>query len=151
MIQVGEKAPDFKLEDQSGNEVSLKDFAGKKVLLSWHPLAFTSICALQMNSLEDNAKRFQEANTVVLGMSVDAQPSKEAWAESLGLQEVQILADFHPHGEVSKAYGLFNDEMGASVRANVLVDEEGTVIWAKEYPLKETPDVEEVFEALKNA
>lgn len=151
MIQVGEKAPDFKLEDQSGNEVSLKDFAGKKVLLSWHPLAFTSICALQMNSLEDNAKRFQEANTVVLGMSVDAQPSKEAWAESLGLKEVQILADFHPHGEVSKAYGLFNDEMGASVRANVLVDEEGTVIWAKEYPLKETPDVEEVFEAIKNA
>lgn len=151
MIQVGAKAPDFKLEDQSGNEVSLNDFEGKKVLLSWHPLAFTSICTNQMTDLDDNAQRFKDANTVVLGMSVDAQPSKEAWAQAMGLKEIQILADFHPHAEVTKAYGVYNDEMGASGRANVLVDENGMVAWVKEYPIKEQPDVEEVYKAIENA
>lgn len=151
MIQVGAKAPEFTLEDQSGNEVSLKDFAGKKVLLSWHPLAFTSICTNQMTDLEDNAQRFRDANTMVLGMSVDAQPSKEAWAQAMGLKEIQILADFHPHAGVTKSYGVYNDEMGASGRANVLVDEEGMVVWVKEYPIKEQPDLDEVFEAIENA
>ena len=149
MIQVGDKAPDFTLEDQSENEVSLKDFAGKKVLLSWHPLAFTSICSTQMKNLENNAQRFRDANTVVLGMSVDTQPSKAAWAESLGLEEIQILADFHPLGEVTKAYGLFNDEMGASHRADVLIGEDGNVIWAKKYPIKDVPNVEDIFAVIE--
>ena len=52
MIAVGAKAPDFTLEDQHGNKVSLSDFKGRKVLLSWHPLAWTSVCTDQMRALE---------------------------------------------------------------------------------------------------
>ena len=51
MIAVGAKAPDFSLEDQNGNKVTLSQFKGKKVLLSWHPLAWTSVCTDQMRAL----------------------------------------------------------------------------------------------------
>lgn len=148
MIKVGEKAPDFKLRDQSGEEILLSGFKGKKVLLSWHPLAWTSVCTDQMRSLERNFKRFEEKNTVVLGLSIDSQPSKSVWARVLSLNNIKILADFHPLGEVSKNYGLFSEERGSSERANVLIDEDGIVIWAKKYELHTLPDVEEILQQL---
>ena len=82
IIKVGELAPDFKLADQNGKEVTLSEFKGKKVLLSWHPLAWTSVCTDQMRDLDRNYDRFAEKNTVVLGFSVDPQPSKSAWAKT---------------------------------------------------------------------
>lgn len=148
IIKVGEMAPDFKLQDQFEKEVSLKNLKGKKVLLSWHPLAWTSVCTDQMRALERNYKRFEEKNTVPLGISVDSQPSKSSWAKILGLETLQILADFHPLGEMTKSYGLFSEEYGASKRANVLIDEEGKIIWAKKYDIPELPDVEEILEQL---
>lgn len=80
MIKVGMQAPDFTLEDNKGGKVSLKDLAGKKVLLSWHPLAWTSVCTDQMRALEANRERFAKLNTVALGLSVDPAASKTAWA-----------------------------------------------------------------------
>ena len=56
MIKKGEKAPNFELNDQNGKSVQLKDFKGKKVLLSFHPLAWTGVCTKQMLSLEKNSK-----------------------------------------------------------------------------------------------
>jgi len=148
IIKVGEKAPDFKLKDQTGVELSLSDFKGKKVLLSWHPLAWTGVCTDQMRALERNFSRFEEKNTVPLGFSIDSQPSKSVWARVLSLNNVKILADFHPLGEVTRAYGIFNEELGSSERANILIDEEGIVIWAKHYPRHELPDIEEVLQQL---
>ena len=52
IIKAGEKAPNFTLKDQSGADIALSDFHGKKVLLSWHPLAWTSVCTDQMRDLE---------------------------------------------------------------------------------------------------
>lgn len=145
MIMVGEVAPDFKLLDQNGEEVSLSKFRGKKVLLSWHPLAWTSVCTDQMRALDRNYKLFDEKNTVVLGLSVDPQPSKSAWAKALCLGDLRILADFHPLGEVAKAYGVFSDIYGASKRANILIDEDGKVLWAKKYEIPQLPDVGEIL------
>jgi len=148
IIKVGEMAPDFKLKDQSGEEIALSSFRGKKVLLSWHPLAWTAVCTDQMRSLERNFKRFEEKNAVVFGFSIDSQPSKSVWARVLSLNSIRILADFHPLGEVTKKYGLFSEERGSSDRANVLIGEDGTVIWAKKYDIHALPDVEEVLEQL---
>ncbi len=151
MIAVGTKAPDFTLEDDLGNKVSLSDFKGKKVLLSWHPLAFTSVCTDQMRALDANHDKFQSLNTVALGLSVDPQPSKAAWGKVLSLKNTRILSDFWPHGQVAKDYGLFLEDKGISSRANVLVDENGVVVWAKEYPILQLPDVEEVLRAIAEA
>ena len=148
MIEVGNKAPGFELKDQNGKTLQLSDLGGKLVLLSFHPLAWTSICAKQMQSLEENLDRFASLNTVPLGISVDSAPSKKAWAESLGIKRLQLLADFWPHGGVAKLYDAFRNEEGFSERANILVNEMGQVIFAKVYPIKELPDVEEILRLL---
>ncbi len=148
MIAVGSKAPNFTLEDQHGKKVSLSDFAGKKVLLSWHPLAWTSVCTDQMRALDANHDKLAALNTVAIGMNVDPGPSKSAWAKVLCLKETQLLADFWPHGKVAKDYELFLEDLGFSARANVLIDEHGKVAWAKEYPIGQLPDIEEVLRAI---
>ncbi len=143
--KVGKEAPDFTLKDQEGREVHLKDLRGRKVLLSFHPLAFTGVCSLQMKSLEDNLERFKAANTVPLGISVDAVPSKKAWSKELGVSGLQLLSDNWPHGKVAASYGLFLEGPGVAARANVLVDEKGRVAWKRVYEMSQVPDIEEVL------
>jgi peroxiredoxin len=140
---------DFVLKDQKDQEVRLSDFKGKKVLLSFHPLAWTKVCAEQMKSLEDNRERFKKLGTVALGLSIDTVPSKKAWAESLGISETSLLCDFWPHGAVASLYNVFREKYGSSERANILVDEEGQVAFVKVYPIKELPDIEEIFTILE--
>ena len=148
LIKAGDVAPDFALQDNLENDVKLSDFKGKKVLLSWHPLAWTSICLDQMRSLERNMEAFRKLNTVPLGLSVDPQPSKKIWADALRLEELRILSDFWPHGKTAMDYGLFIEEYGISQRANVIVDEKGVVRWLKVYPLSQLPDIDEVIKVL---
>lgn len=142
------KAKDFGLKDQNGNDFNLSDFRGKKVLLSFHPLAWTPICATQMKDLDKNHKAFERFNTVAVGLSVDSVPSKAAWAKSLKLRYTRILADFWPHGGVAKLFGLLRAE-GFSERANILVDEQGKICFCKIYPIKQLPDIEEIIQFIK--
>lgn len=150
-IKVGDYAPDFLLKDNRGEEIRLTDYKGKKVLLSWHPLAWTSVCAEQMKALEANLAAFESNNTVPLGLSIDSYPCKNAWAKELGIATVKLLADFWPHGEIAQKYGLFRQQEGFSERANVLVGEDGKVLWVKIYPIPELPDIAEVLEQVKKA
>ena len=148
-VKVADKAPDFKLKDQNKEEISLEGLKGKKVILSWHPLAFTSVCTDQMRALERNYDRIQEkGDTVVIGLSVDPYPAKQKWADILCIDNVKIASDFFPYAEVTKAYGLFNEANGASQRANVIIDEEGKIKWVKVYKPSQLPDVEELIDNL---
>lgn len=148
-IQVNQEAIDFTLKDQNKEDVKLSELKGKKVILSWHPLAYTPVCTDQMRSLERNYDRIQKrGDTVVIGISVDPFPAKAKWADILDLKDIKIVSDFFPYAEVTKAYGLFNEENGASKRANVIIDEEGKVQWVKVYGGSELPDVEEVIDNL---
>lgn len=149
MINLGLTAPDFTLKDQQENDVHLTSLKGKKVLLSFHPLAWTGGCAKQMKSLEANRGALEQYNTVALGLSVDTVPSKAAWAKELGIENTQLLADFWPHGGVAAAYGVFRDKNGFAERANIIIDEKGTVIFAKVYPISELPDIEEILSVLR--
>jgi peroxiredoxin len=148
MIAVGSKAPDFILNDQNGKPVKLSELKGKKVLLSFHPLAWTRVCAEQMKSLEANYEQFEKLNAIALGLSVDAVPSKKAWARELAIANTRILSDFWPHGEVAKLYGIFRDKDGFSERANIIVDENQKVIFAQTYPISQVPDIEEIIKFL---
>ena len=118
------------------------------MLLSFHPLAWTGVCAEQMKALEANKERFDSLNTVALGLSVDTVPSKNAWAKSLGIQHTPLLCDFWPHGKVAKAFGLFRPANGFSERANIILDEKQRVLFVKVYPISQLPDLEEIFKAL---
>lgn len=148
-IRVGEIIQDFRLKDQKREEMHLYSLKGKKVLLSFHPLAWTQVCAQQMKALEEKHELFTELNTVPLGISVDPVPSKKAWARELGITHIKLLSDFWPHGEVARAYGIFKEKEGVSERANIIVDENQRITFFKKYPGHELPDLEEIIEALK--
>jgi peroxiredoxin len=149
MISVGSKAPDFALKDQNGKTVKLSSFKGKKVLLSFRPLAWTAVCHDQMRLLEENHLRFDELNTVALGIGVDSVPSNKAWAQSMDVKNTRLLSDFWPHGEVARLYGIFRDKDGFSERANIIIDEEQKVTFVKVYPTSQLPDFEEILKLLE--
>jgi peroxiredoxin len=149
MINIGEKAPDFALKDQNGKTVKLSDLKGKRVLLSFKPLAWTSVCHDQMRLLEENYDRFSELNTVAFGMGVDSAPSNKAWAQSMKIKNTRLLADFWPHGKVAQLYGVFREKDGFSERANIIIDKNQKVGFAKIYPTSELPDFTEIFKFLE--
>jgi len=146
-VQEGQKVKDFSLKDQNGDDFRLSEFRGEKVLLSFHPLAWTSVCAKQMQALEKHKRALDKLNAVAVGLSVDSVPCKAAWAKSLRIKKTRLLADFWPHGGVAKSMGLFRKE-GFSERANVIVNEAGKVVFAKVYPIRELPDMKELLSVL---
>jgi len=148
IIKVGTQAPELSIADQHGAKVKLDEFRGKRAILSFHPLAFTSVCAKQMKALEETRDEFTRANAIALGISVDAVPAKHAWAKELGIKHTQLLSDFWPHGAVADSYGIFRKEGGFSERAVVIIDEEGIVVFSKVYPMSEVPDMGEILEEL---
>jgi len=149
MVEIGEQAQDFSIPDQNGNGTRLSGFPGKRVVLSFHPLAWTSICARQMTALEANREAFDALGAVALGISVDSVPCKRAWAESLGIKKTRLLADFWPHGGVAQMYDVFDSIKGYSRRANIVVDEFGRIIFVGEYPAATVPDMQDVLDALQ--
>jgi peroxiredoxin len=149
MISAGAIAPDFELRSHTGATVKLSDFRGKQnVVIAFHPLAFTPVCALQMQTYEKDKGRFDTLGAHILSISVDAGPAKKAWADWLGGISFDLLADFHPKGQVATEYGVMRDD-GISARALFVVDKTGTVTWAKMYQIPEQPDKEELFRELE--
>ena len=151
ILKIGDKIPDFFLKDQHGKELRMSDLKGKKVLLSFHPLAWTKVCAQQMKSLEENVEKFEKLNTIALGLSVDSVPSKHAWAEKdLNIKDTRLLSDFWLHGEIAKRLGIFREKEGFSERANIIIDEDQKVVFFKIYDIPQLPDIEEIINFLKN-
>jgi peroxiredoxin len=148
-VRVGDGFRDFSLEDQNEELFTLSKFEGKRVLLSFHPLAWTSVCSEQMKSLERSRMAFEAVDTVAVGVSVDTVPSKKAWAKSLSIECTRLLSDFWPHGKVAETYGVFRSKYGTSERANIIIDERQKVAFVKVYPVGELPDIQEVLAALK--
>ena len=148
-LKPGDEAPDFELRSHRGGTVKLSSFRGKKnVLLAFHPLAFTPVCATQMASYEKDITRLDAADTAVLGVSIDAQPSKTAWAKELGIQSFDLLSDNYPYGEVAKQYGVFREKDGISDRAVFVIDKQGKVRWSRVYDIPQHPSNDDVFAAL---
>jgi peroxiredoxin len=148
MIEPGTKAPAFTLPDQDGNEVSLSDFAGRKVVIAFYPGDFSSVCSDQLAIYQEVLEEIRSNGAEVIGVSVDSSDSHRAFRESLGLT-MPLLSDFHPKGEVARAYGTYSDEYGKSGRALFLVDESGTVRWSYESPPLEIPGANLIFDALE--
>ena len=151
MLKPGDEAPDFELRSHRGTTVRLSDYRGKKnVVLAFHPLAFTPVCASQMCAYESDMRRLDQRDAVVLGISIDPQPSKTAWSQTLGPISFDLLSDFHPHGEVAQKYGVFRPKEGFSERAVFVVDKSGRIAWARKYDIPEQPDNADLLRALSN-
>jgi peroxiredoxin len=148
-LKAGERAPEFELTNHRRQPVSLSDFRGRKnVVVAFHPMAFTPVCANQMTGYEADLPKFDRADTVVFGISTDPQPSKAGWASALGTISFDMLSDFHPHGAVARQFGVYREQDGFSERAVFVIDKQGTIAWSKVYDIPEQPDNAEIFTVL---
>lgn len=132
-IQVGQLAPEFSLYNTGKEKVSLSDFKGKNVLLLFFPQAFSSICTKELCSVRDDINRYNQANAVVLGISVDSVNSLNRFREDQKL-DFQLLSDFNK--ETSRAYEAIYenwvlDMKGVSKRSAFIIDKEGKVAYAE--------------------
>ena len=131
MLAVGDGAPDFTLKDQNNQPVTLSSFQhAKNVLLVFFPLAFTSICARELDEIRDRMTDFVNDDTATLAISVGPSPTHKVWATQRGFT-FPVLADFWPHGAVSQAYGVFNDDTGFANRGTFAVDRSGVIRFAE--------------------
>ena len=126
-VEVGSKAPDFTLNDYNREKVSLASFQGvKNVLLVFYPFAFSGICTGELCQVRDELADYQNDRVQVIGISVDSPFALKAWAAREGY-EFPLVSDFWPHGEVAKAFGVFNEASGMANRGTFLIDKEGVV------------------------
>lgn len=102
-----------------------------------------------MPSYEADKERFAGYDAQVLGISVDSIPSHAAWSKSLGNLTYDLLADFHPKGEVAKQYGAWREADGISERALFIVDKEGKLAYIDIHDISDQPDNEDLFDVLK--
>lgn len=147
-IQVGDKAPDFELKDNHGRTVKLSDFRGdKNVVLLFYPFAFTGVCTGELCELRDNLPAFVNDGTQLLAVSNDSIHTLRVFAEQEGL-EYPLLSDFWPHGNISRAYGVFAEDKGCAVRGTFIIDKEGVVRWTVVNDLPDARDLNEYVKAL---
>lgn len=148
MIAVGERAPEFTLRNQEGEDVSLADYKGSKVLLVFYPMDFSPVCSDQLSIYQEVKPELSEKGVELVGISIDHAYAHKAFQEKLGI-DTTLLADFEPKGEVSKAYGSYLDGPGISNRTLVLIDEDGKVAWTYESPSPgEFPGANVIFDGL---
>src|SRR5436305_8704070 len=148
MIEAGAKAPDFSLPDHDGNEVSLADFAGGKLVLVFYPLDFSPVCTDQLSLYQEVLGEIESQGASLVGISVDSSYCHHAFREHINLT-MPLLADFNPKGEVSRAYGAWIEQVDHGNRSLVLIDEQGTVAWSHASPTPlEIPGANLIFDAL---
>jgi peroxiredoxin len=149
VIAVGERAPDFSLPDHEGNDTSLANFRGRKVVLVFYPLDFSPVCTDQLSVYQEVLPQIEDAGATLVGISVDSSWAHRAFREKLGLT-IPLLSDFEPKGEVVRAYGAYIDKVGHANRSLVLIDEDGVVRWVHESPTPlEIPGANLIFDALE--
>jgi peroxiredoxin len=102
-----------------------------------------------MPSYEADLSRFEEADTQVLGVSVDSVPCNTAWAKSLGGISYPLLSDFEPKGAVAKAFGAYRDGQGIAERALFVIDKEGKIAYKDIHEISKQPDNEIIHDILR--
>ena len=129
-LAVGGQAPEFELRDQNMRKVSLSALrADRRVLLVFFPLAFTGTCQGELGHIRDNLDSFSNDEVTTVAISVGPPPTHKVWASAQGFL-FPILSDFWPHGEVARAYGVFNETSGYANRGTFLVERDGTIAFA---------------------
>lgn len=141
MLKIGDIAPEFILKDKDGNDVELKSFRGKKVIIYIYPKDNTPGCTAQACNYRDNLSAFMDKNTVVIGISKDSVKSHINFANKYELPFL-LLSD--PDHEVIEKYGswqmkkLYGKEYMGVVRSTFLIDENGKLIYVNYKPKAKT-------------
>jgi peroxiredoxin len=127
MPEIGAPAPDFTLENQFGEPVTLSELRGRPVALVFYPFAFSALCTGELCRLQDNLGVFEEAGVRLMAVSVDSKYTLRAFAREESF-DFDLLADFWPHGAVAERYGVFDPVTGLAERTTFVLDADGVVV-----------------------
>jgi len=145
---VGELAPDFELVDQHGTPVRLSSFRGhRNVLLVFYPWSLSRVCTGELCVLRDDLASFQNDDAQLLAVSIDSKYVQREFADREGF-EFPVLADFWPHGEVARRYGVFDDVAGVALRGTFVIDRKGIVRWSVLRAIPDARDAQDYRGAL---
>ncbi len=148
-LAIGDRAPDFTLVDQHGQDVTLSRWAGEKaVLLVFYPFAFSGVCTGELTGLRDRLGDFETDLSTLVAVSCDPLYAQRALADRDGIF-FPLLSDFWPHGAVASAYGAFDEISGGARRSSFIVDKGGVVRWALHNPRGQARDLDQHALALK--
>ena len=146
-VETGQAAPDFTLKDQDGNDVALSSLLGNQsVVIVFYPFTFSGICQGELCALRDDLSEFEAVKAQVVAISCDSRHAQKQWATQQGFT-FPVLSDFWPHGEVARAYGVFNEQLGCANRATFVIDPNGKVVDTFESANLGTPRERAEYEA----
>ena len=148
MVDVGDEAPDFELPDQDRSPVRLSSYRGSKnVVLVFYPLSFTGTCQGEMCAIRDSIAEFSGDDVQTLAVSVDSTAVHKRWADEQGYT-FPLLADFWPHGEVARTYGVLQEEFGLALRGTFIIDKQGVVAYKVVNEIPDARDLDAYREVL---
>ncbi len=125
-LVVGTPAPAFELSDQERNPVTLHDLKGHKSLIVFIPFPFSNICQSELCTIRDRLAALNDVDANVAVITVNNHFTNKKWSDENGFQ-FPVLADFWPHGETARAYGAFNEDVGAANRVTYVLDAGGVI------------------------
>ncbi len=147
-LAIGDAAPDFTLRDQHGQDITLSSFAkDKAALIVFYPFAFSGICTGELTGLRDRLGDFETEHSTLIAVSCDPMYTQRAVADRDGIF-FPLLSDYWPHGETTKAYGVFDETSGAPRRSSFIVDRTGQVGWVVHNATGVARDLDEHARAL---
>lgn len=149
-LEIGQPAPDFTLYSTQKTPVTLSEQRGRKVLLLFFPLAFSSVCTAEMCSVSGDLKTYEALNATVFGISVDSVYSLKKFKEEEKIG-FELLSDFNK--EASQAYGAVHEQFGygmrgVSRRAAFIIDENGILQYAE---VLDNPGLQPDFAAIQKS
>lgn len=151
MLQVGQPAPDFKMEGVSGKEFkefALSELRGRWVVLFFYPLDFTFVCPTEIVGFNDRYSEFKKLNAEILGASVDSKFSHLAWiSQELGDLHYPLLSDITK--DVARKYGILIEQQGISLRGLYIIDPNGILRYELVHDLGVGRSVDETLRVLE--
>ncbi len=147
ILPAGTPAPDFSLPATPDQRLSLSELRGRPVVLVFYPADWSPVCGDELAVFNEAIPLFKPKQVQVLGISVDSSWCHQAFIQARKLH-FDLLADYEPKGEVSRAYGAYDDKAGCSKRALFLIDAEGKIAWSYLSPVAVNPGVDGVLDAL---
>jgi len=148
LLPIGNVAPDFELNCTPDQTLKLSALRGRKVILAFYPADWSLICSDQIALINETLTFFNKQHASVIGISVDSKWSHLAFTQDRKIH-FPLLADFEPKGAVSKMYGVYDEQLGESLRALFIIGEEGIIRWNYLSPTGINPGVDGILDALE--
>jgi peroxiredoxin len=148
ILAAGTSAPDFTLRVTPDQYLSLRDLAGKPLILAFYPADWSPVCGDQLALYNEVLPEFRRHRAELLAISVDSAWCHQAYAKDRRLH-FPLLADFHPKGEVAKKYGAYRERDGVCERALFVIDRNGVIFWSYCSPIAVNPGADGILDALE--